>query len=93
MKMMSGQQALEKELEQQEKELEKERDERMRDEDWLRNIELPDIAGNDRDKTEEPHRHAPRMAEIKRNADGLTIDERAAQMEKDAIGKEIREKV
>ena len=92
LKMMSGQQALEKELEQQEKELEKEREERMRDEDWRRNIELSDIAGNDGHKAEEHHRQASRQAGHKRNTDRLTLDERAVQMEKDASEKELQEK-
>lgn len=91
LKMMSGKQALEKELEQQWKEHEKEREERIRDEDWLRNIELPDIAGNDRDKAGEPHKQASYMARVKWNAHGVVIVEPAAQMEKDAMEKEIRE--
>ena len=43
LKMMSGQHALEKKLEHQRKELEKEREERKKDEDWLRDVELPKI--------------------------------------------------
>ena len=83
---------MEKELEQQKKELEKEREERMRDEDWLRNIELPDVARNDGNKIEECLKQVPRVARYKRNAYGVTIDERAVQKEKDATEKEIQEK-
>ena len=46
----------------------------MRDEDWLRNIDLPDVARNDENKMEECLRQVPHVAEHKRNTDGVTID-------------------
>ena len=63
----------------------------MWDEDWLRNIKLPDITGDDRDKVGEPQRQAPCTVGIKKNANGNILGERATQMEKDAMEKEIRE--
>ena len=77
LKMMAGQQTLEKELEQQTKELKKEREQHMRDEDWLRNMEFLDMTSDEGDKVGELQKQASRVAEVKRNVDGFTLEERA----------------
>ena len=54
----------------------------MRDEGWPRNLELPDMTGDEGYKVGEPQKQALHVAGV----------ERVTQMEKDAIEKEIREK-
>ena len=75
-KMMSGQQTLEKKMEQQKKELEKEHEERKRDEDWLRTVEFADMLGEGGDEVEELPKKAPRVVGVKRGEDVDIPEER-----------------
>ena len=59
----------------------------MRDKDWLRNMEFPDMIGDEGDKVGETQKQALRISEVKSNVDGVTPEKRTTQMENEALGR------